>query len=181
MARWLWDRCWSGNERPIALFDLATFHLVENKVLLSGATVLERMVTSIREHTNRKAWRTLAAKPTAEQRSALTVLLPVEDSRRTSKLDRPRRSPRDITGPGAGKAIDRFLNACVLWNSVYLQEAVNQLRVEGHHVSDADLARLSPLGHDHIRMVGRYHFRLSPELADGKLRPLRTTRETVVS
>ena len=20
LARWLWDRCWSGNERPIALF-----------------------------------------------------------------------------------------------------------------------------------------------------------------
>ncbi|MBB5110032.1 TnpA family transposase, partial [Streptomyces spectabilis] len=59
-------------------------------------------------------------------------------------------------------ALRLVLNACVLWNSVYLQEAVNQLRVEGHHVSDADLARLSPLGHDHIRMVGRYHFRLSP-------------------
>ncbi|WP_416978909.1 DUF4158 domain-containing protein [Streptomyces sp. T028] len=59
LARWLWDRCWSGNERPIALFDLATLHMVENKVLLPGATVLERMVTSIREHTNRKTWRTL--------------------------------------------------------------------------------------------------------------------------
>jgi hypothetical protein len=42
MARRLWDRCWSGNERPIALFGLATLHLVENKVLLPGATVLER-------------------------------------------------------------------------------------------------------------------------------------------
>ncbi|WP_455358296.1 DUF4158 domain-containing protein [Streptomyces sp. SYSU K21746] len=77
LARWLWDRCWSGNERPIALFYLATLHLVENRVLLPGATVLERM--------------------------------PVEDSRRTSKLDRLRRSPRHITGPGAGKAVDRFI------------------------------------------------------------------------
>ncbi len=65
LTRWLWDRCWSGSERPIALFDLATLHLVENKVLLPGATVLERMVTSIREHTHRKTWRTLAAQPTA--------------------------------------------------------------------------------------------------------------------
>ncbi|MEU2835241.1 DUF4158 domain-containing protein [Streptomyces lavendulae] len=109
LARWLWDRCWSGNERPIALFDLATLHLVENKVLLSGATVLERMVTSIREHTNRKCPRTLAAQPDAVQRAALAALLRVEDSHRTPELDRLRRSPRDITGPGAGKAIDRFI------------------------------------------------------------------------
>ncbi|WP_265737529.1 Tn3 family transposase [Actinacidiphila soli] len=78
-------------------------------------------------------------------------------------------------------ALGLVLNACVLWNSVYIQEAVNQLRAEGHHISDADLARLSPLGHDHIRMIGRYHFRLSSELAAGKLRPLRTTRDTVPS
>ncbi|MFJ9352207.1 DUF4158 domain-containing protein [Streptomyces sp. NPDC101237] len=109
LARWLWDRCWSGNERPIALFDLATLHLVENKVLLPSATILERMVTSIREHTNRKTWRTLAAQPDAVQRAALAGLLSVEDSRRTSKLDRLRRSPHDITGPGAGKAIDWFI------------------------------------------------------------------------
>jgi Domain of unknown function (DUF4158) len=74
-ARWLWDRCWSGNECPIALFDLATLHLVENKVLLPGATVLERMVTSIREHTNRKTWRTLAARPTFRKLNAIAVLL----------------------------------------------------------------------------------------------------------
>lgn len=66
LARWLWDRCWSGNERPIALCDLATLHLVENKVLLPGATVLERMVTSIREHTNRKTWRTFQLAETTD-------------------------------------------------------------------------------------------------------------------
>lgn len=31
------------------------------------------------------------------------------DSRRTAQVDRLRRSPRDITGPGPGKAIDRFI------------------------------------------------------------------------
>ncbi|WP_406384631.1 hypothetical protein [Streptomyces sp. NBC_01618] len=51
----------------------------------------------------------LAAKPDADQRASLTGLLPVEDSRRTSTPDRLRRSPRDITGPGAGKAIGWFI------------------------------------------------------------------------
>lgn len=37
-------------------------------------------------------------------------------------------------------ALGLVLNACVLWNSVYVQEAVNQLRAEGRHVSDANLA-----------------------------------------
>ncbi|MEU5303508.1 hypothetical protein ACH4YO_32220 [Streptomyces noursei] len=41
--------------------------------------------------------------------NALTGLLPVEGSRRTSKPDRLRHSPRGITGPGAGKATDRFI------------------------------------------------------------------------
>ncbi|WP_409468684.1 Tn3 family transposase [Streptomyces sp. HC307] len=132
LVRWLWDRCWSGNERPIALFDLATLHMVEKKVLLPGATVLERLVSSIREHTNRKTWRTLAAQPDAAQRAALTALLPVEDSRRTSKLDRLRRSPRDITGPGAGKAIDRFIE-------------LNKLGASGWDLSGIPAGRLTAL------------------------------------
>jgi hypothetical protein len=63
------------------------------------------------------------------------------------------------------------VNACVLWNSVYIQEAVNQVRAEGYHVSDADLARLSPLGHDHIRIHGRYAFTATGPRQG--LRPLR--------
>ncbi|MCX5233217.1 DUF4158 domain-containing protein [Streptomyces sp. NBC_00233] len=109
LARWLWDRCWSGNERPIVLFDLATLQMCEGKVLLPGATVLERLVTSIRERTNRKTWRALVAAPDAAQRAALTALLPVEDSRRTSKPRTGCAALPDVTGPGAGKAIDRSI------------------------------------------------------------------------
>lgn len=48
LSRWLWDRAWSGNERPIALFDLATLYLVANKVLwcrpwLPGAQTARRL------------------------------------------------------------------------------------------------------------------------------------------
>ncbi len=73
-------------------------------------------------------------------------------------------------------ALGLVLNTCVLWISVYIQEAVAQLRAQGHHITDADLARLLPLGHDHIRMIGRYHFILPADPATGRLRPLRSER-----
>jgi hypothetical protein len=33
----------------------------------------------------------------------------------------------------------------VLWNTIYVEAALNQLRLEGHQVLEADVARLSPL------------------------------------
>ncbi|MEM1043989.1 MAG: Tn3 family transposase [Bacteroidota bacterium] len=48
-----------------------------------------------------------------------------------------------------------------------------QLRAEGHEVRDEDVARLSPLGTEHVNVLGRYHFELSEPVARGELRPLR--------
>ncbi len=39
-----------------------------------------------------------------------------------------------------------------------------------------DAARLSPLGHEHINMLGRYAFTLPDTVARGELRPLRDPR-----
>jgi hypothetical protein len=36
------------------------------------------------------------------------------------------------------------------------------------------VARLSPLGHEHINMLGRYAFTLPEPVARGELRPLRS-------
>ncbi len=36
-----------------------------------------------------------------------------------------------------------------------------------------DLARLSPLLHEHVNMLGRYDFTLPQRVAAGELRPLR--------
>ena len=35
------------------------------------------------------------------------------------------------------------------------------------------MARLSPLGHGHVNMLGRYSFTLPDSVARGELRPLR--------
>ncbi len=61
-------------------------------------------------------------------------------------------------------------NAVVLWNIRYIDAALSRLRADGHPVRDEDVARLSPLGHAHINMLGRCAF---TSRADQTLRPLR--------
>ena len=70
------------------------------------------------------------------------------------------------------------VNVIVLWNTIYMDAALNQLRAEGFDVRAEDLARLSPLGFDHINMLGRYAFILPDQIARGELRPLRDPRNT---
>ena len=65
------------------------------------------------------------------------------------------------------------VNVIVLWNTIYMDAALNQLRAEGFDVRAEDVARLSPLGFNHINMLGRYAFILPDPIARGELRPLR--------
>ena len=70
-------------------------------------------------------------------------------------------------------ALGLVVNVIVLWNTVYMDAALNQLRTGGFDVRDDDISRLSPLGFDHINMLGRYAFTLPDTVARGELRPLR--------
>jgi hypothetical protein len=70
------------------------------------------------------------------------------------------------------------VNVILLWNTIYMDAALNQLRAEGFDVRAEDAARLSPLGFDHINMLGRYAFILPDQIARGELRPLRDPRNT---
>jgi TnpA family transposase len=70
-------------------------------------------------------------------------------------------------------ALGLIVNVIVLWNTIYMDAALQQLRREGFEVRDEDVARLSPLGHEHINMLGRYAFSLPDKIARGELRPLR--------
>ena len=61
--------------------------------------------------------------------------------------------------------------AIVLWNTVYLQRAVQALRAHGQPVDEALLPYLSPLGWEHINLTGDYSWRT--KRATGKFQPLR--------
>jgi hypothetical protein len=65
------------------------------------------------------------------------------------------------------------LNVIVLWNTLYIEAALDQLRQEGYLVKDEDVARLSPLLYEHINMLGRYSFSVPEAVAKGELRSLR--------
>jgi TnpA family transposase len=64
-------------------------------------------------------------------------------------------------------------NAIVLWNTVYLQAAVEQLKIEGIEIKDEDLNFISPARFAHINPYGRYYFNLEENLNRKGLRPLR--------
>jgi|GEM_PF-6861376 len=64
------------------------------------------------------------------------------------------------------------------WNTIYTARALDEIRAEGTPVAAADVARLSPLGFDHLRMLGRYNFSLPDDIRDGQLRPLRRPTTT---
>ena len=70
-------------------------------------------------------------------------------------------------------ALGLAVNAIVLWNTIYMNAAISQLRQEGCQISPEDVSRLSPLTSDHINMLGHYSFAIPEAVRRGELRPLR--------
>ena len=70
-------------------------------------------------------------------------------------------------------ALGVVVNMIVLWNTIYMQAALDLHRADGHSVRPEDEARLSPLGHEHINLLERYSFAVPESVARGELRPLR--------
>jgi TnpA family transposase len=64
-------------------------------------------------------------------------------------------------------------NAVVLFNTVYLQDALKALRQQGHPVADEDAAHLSPALTDHINIYGSLTFDVERELGRTAHRALR--------
>ena len=66
------------------------------------------------------------------------------------------------------------MTAIILWNTRYLEQAVNTLR-QIEHVPDDLLAHLSPLGWEHVNLTGDYIWAAARDVSEnvGGLRPLR--------
>ncbi len=88
------------------LFDRATAWLLANKVLLPGASVLERFVAPLRSRVEERLWRVLG-RITPEQDARLNELL-IPPGSRNSWLDRLRTGPVRVSAPAFVAAIQRL-------------------------------------------------------------------------
>jgi TnpA family transposase len=70
-------------------------------------------------------------------------------------------------------ALGLVTNAIIVWNTIYMEVALEAISNAGFVVNDNDKKRLSPLSHEHINIVGHYLFNLSDEVIEGKLRHLK--------
>ena len=70
--------------------------------------------------------------------------------------------------------LNLLVAAIILWNTVYLQRAVDHLHSQGYEPTPSDLAHLSPLGWEHINLTGDYHWETALSFGPDQFRPLRT-------
>lgn len=75
-------------------------------------------------------------------------------------------------------ALGLVVNVIVLWNTLYMQAALDHLCATGAVIAADDIARLSPLGREHINFLGRYSFALAEPVLRGELRPLTPLEES---
>ncbi|TSD82815.1 Tn3 family transposase [Mycobacterium sp. KBS0706] len=70
-------------------------------------------------------------------------------------------------------ALKLVVSAIILWNTVYLSRAVDQLRAEGHDLPDEILRHVSPQIWEHITLIGSYDWNHQDLPPSGAFRPLR--------
>ena len=63
--------------------------------------------------------------------------------------------------------------AITLWNTVYLERAIQAIRGHGQPVDESLLQHISPLGWEHVGLTGDYLWRADTRVAKGWFRPLR--------
>jgi len=72
-------------------------------------------------------------------------------------------------------ALGLVVNSLTLWNTVYLDAIIKQLRQDGHKIDDDDAMRVSPYMRKHFNVHSHYSFQQTPSQAR---RPLRNVPKT---
>jgi hypothetical protein len=132
LTRWLYAQVLTSTVRPSVLVDLATAHLVAQRVVLPGVTVLARLIARVRERTGRHLYRQLHARLTGPQRTALAALLIVPAGERLTHLELLRTPPTRVSAPALVAAMQRV-------------DQIRALGVSAVPVADLPEARLARL------------------------------------
>jgi hypothetical protein len=107
LNRWLYARCWTGTDRPGALFERATTWLLSHKILLPGVTVLERQIAHLRNRVHARLWKALGRGVSPAAQARLFALLTVPPPGPASLLDRLRKGPFRRSAPELVRALQR--------------------------------------------------------------------------
>ncbi|QKG59186.1 DUF4158 domain-containing protein (plasmid) [Hymenobacter sp. BRD128] len=108
LTRWLYAQVLTSTVRPSVLFDLATAHLVAQRVVLPGVTVLARLIARVRERTGRHIYRQLRSRLSPAQQAALEGLLLVAPGQRLTRLEGLRTAPTRVSAPALVAAVQRL-------------------------------------------------------------------------
>ena len=74
------------------------------------------------------------------------------------------------------RMLNLLSNIVMVWNTIYIQEIVNQLKNEGFIVNENDFVHISPAPFEHINRLGKYSFDDEIKLEENGLRALRTIK-----
>ena len=69
--------------------------------------------------------------------------------------------------------LNLVVNAITVWNTVYMQAVLEQLKSENYEINEDDIRHLSPARSEHINMYGKYYFNVEEGLKRKNLRELR--------
>lgn len=130
LNRWLYALCWTGTDQPGMLFDRATAWLIAHKVLLPGATVLERHISRIRVRVQERLWSSLVQGVSPEAKQKLDALLEVPNGGHQSLLDRLRKGPFRRSAPELIRALQRLEEVRSLGIDVAVSHRVPPSRVQ---------------------------------------------------
>lgn len=76
----------------------------------------------------------------------------------------------------SARCLTMLTNMVLLWNTVYMQDVLQQLQAEGYAVDEAHFEYLSPGRYEHINRLGKYSFAIPTESGLPR-RPLRKPSE----
>ncbi len=108
LTRWLYAQVSTSTVRPGVLFDLATAHLVAQRVVLPGVSLLARLIARVRERTGRALYRQLQARLSLAQRDRLDALLVATPGERLTPLEVLRTPPTRVSAPALVAALRRL-------------------------------------------------------------------------
>ena len=137
LTRWLYAQVTTNTVRPGVLFNLATTHLVAQRVVLPGVSLLARLVARVRARTGRHVYRQLRTHLRLAHQQALEALLVVPAGEQLPPLEQLRTPPTRVSAP-------RSCPLCAGW---YQVRAVVVGDILVGDLPEARLARLTRHAH----------------------------------